>query len=232
MLWSPVWGHKWPASLLFWGCKDTGQGRGGLAVAPANSDAAILGTGRGFAVLQEGSFSCSGACLGFWLHLKEGARTHKAGRLWLLKTKSQDGSSLLQAPHYTRLSLTPPQALLNQGVVTEWLPPLTPTSLNFHWNAMYWGIFFSCNELFYNSYARIFIFEEKQYQHYVDRKHLHVRQKTWHYDTQRWRNSNVYAHMSSKHLRILLSLSHTLSPWSVGHVHSPTADKWMEWMSE
>lgn len=92
---------------------------GGLTVASANSDAAILGTGRGFAVLQEGSFSCSGACLGFWLHLKEGARTHKAGRLWLVKTKSQDGSSLLQAPHYTRLSLTPPQALLNQGVVTE-----------------------------------------------------------------------------------------------------------------
>lgn len=40
----------------------------------------------------------------------------------------------------------------------------------------------------------------------------------------------MFIHMFSKHFRTFVS--HTPSLWIFGPVHSPTADKQMEWMSE
>lgn len=98
--------------------------------------------GGGFPVLQEGSFPCF-RCLRGTVASSEGGSWDPGGCEAVTGEdrgqKRQDGSSLVQVPHYTRLSLAPSQALLSQGecMLTDRLS--SPHTLC---NAS----FFSCNE--------------------------------------------------------------------------------------
>ena len=156
MLWSQVWDHKWPALLFFWGCKDTKKG----AAASTISDATTLGTDKGPPNLQEGNFFCLGACLGFWPHLKEGARTHEIGRLWL---GQMEEAGWLQLVIGTSLHMSEPGSLLSpaQPKSGGWMIPPTPL-LPLKCNVSGDLFFFSYNEFFYDCHAGTFIFEEKQ----------------------------------------------------------------------
>lgn len=157
MPWSQVWVHKWPALLLFWGCKYTRKG----AIASTTSDAATLAIDRGIPILQEGNFFCLGSCLGFWPHLKEGARFHEIGRLWL---GQMEEAGWLQLVIGTSLHMSEPGSVLSpaQPKSVGWMiSPHIPTSTEMQCVGGS-SFFLSYNEFFYDCHARIFIFEEKQ----------------------------------------------------------------------
>lgn len=123
---------RWTCQLLCW--KDTRRG-------PVASENCYLRNGPFWRMevfpSLEGSFSCSGACLRFWPHLKRKAGNHEAGRLWLGKKGQRSRMALI----CYRSLITHMSKLGSCQVLLSWLTDSSPSSPARHCGIFYFLFF-------------------------------------------------------------------------------------------